>query len=109
MDARLLWMTIGALFLIASPIYAQNDNCIARFHPIAPIEPEINPTGREGGYWYEMTWYGETRCFLISSTAGLWLYDIEQPDSPLLLASSGGRAIRSIAVNPANLSIAFRG
>jgi WD40 repeat protein len=86
--------------------YGQDLSCLDQFQALAPIQPEINPTNRLGGYAQTMAWYS-SRCLLIGSHAGLWLYDVDEPDRPLMIATSGDRAIVSVAVNPSNSTIAF--
>ncbi|MEO8606954.1 MAG: hypothetical protein ABI690_03685 [Chloroflexota bacterium] len=54
-----------------------------------------------------MEWYTDSRCILLGSSDGLWLYDVDQPDKPLPLARLSGGAINDIAVNPIDSMIAF--
>jgi WD40 repeat protein len=50
-------------------------------------------------------WYTDSRCLLVGSTNGLWLYDIDQPDDPLMLSDQPNIAF--VTVNPVDSTIAF--
>ncbi len=89
------------------PIQAQPTSCLDAFRSFTPLEPEIHPTARNESYGHVAAWYADSRCIVVGSQTGLWLYGIDQPDSPLQLAQISERAIGNIAVNPVDSTIAF--
>jgi WD40 repeat protein len=109
MCIRLFCLVIMSFALIPSQTHAQSDSCIDAFHSIASTESEIwSPVEQEVGHIAEVSWYSDSRCLLIASTTGLWLYDINQPNSPRLFTSPGSsEAIGNIAINPTDSSFAF--
>jgi WD40 repeat protein len=105
---RMIFTGLVLLVLISfSPVLGKSDSCLDSFRDFKPIEVKANPAHPFDDYdsVISMAWYGE--CILAGSTNGLWLYDIHQPEKPIMLAHLSDRAISYIAVNPHNMMIAF--
>ena len=100
MKFRFLYLVLFALLPVFSPIRAESESCIDAFHSFSPIEPEVHPTLRNEIYGHVIAWYTDSRCLVVGSTTGLWLYDIDQPDHPLMLAQFDEGVINHVAVNP---------
>lgn len=109
MHQRVLCFAVVLLFLNFSVIRGQNHSCIETYEGFDAIAFEIRPDDSDNIHEYirTMTWYTDSRCIVIGSTSGLWLYDIDHPTYPLMLASHSDRTIDNIAINPVDSRIAF--
>src|SRR5262245_1269187 len=96
------------LFPFSSFVGAQSESiCLQSFRGMAPVEPVVHSVPENQIYRQSMAWFSDSECLFVGTNTGLWLYDIAHPGSPLMLATSGGRAIRNVAVNPADSTVAF--
>ncbi len=105
---RLIFTGLVLLTLISfSPVLGKTDSCLDSFRDFDPIEAKIISTTQDVDYDSEaaITWYG--KCILVGSTKGLLLYDISQPNAPIVLAHVDAKAITNMAANPQNMTIAF--
>jgi WD40 repeat protein len=112
MRLRLLGVIILLTILRPSPTSAQSSSCLDLFRSIAPVEIEFDSSTSSADttpLWkaWDTDWLPDSHCLLVASIPGLSLYDIDSPEDPLLLVPSSGRFLRTIAVNPESLSIAF--
>lgn len=86
---------------------SQTQSCLDEFASFDVLSPEITNPNTNYVYPPVISWYSNDQCLLVGLSNGLWLYDVERVNSPVQLAAISAKSITNIAVNPANMNIAF--
>jgi WD40 repeat protein len=86
------------LLLTISSTAAQ-DSCLYAFAQI-----EASSQEESKGRINDIAWIPNSNCLVVASSMGLWLYDVEQPETPVQLVEEN---IGRVAVSPDGATIAY--